>query len=744
MLRFKQFLIEYTILLEDKATDFANRYAKVHAEHPKFKEDPDAARELFKQAMQWSQNPDEAEFLTRQFLEGTIKPGEDDATIGDVLGNWRKAVKRNLSQGKRINQFSLDDLQEFFGKNPEVFATGKVAKASNQFERYKIGEITLPETEGTFDSEGKPISMQKGSRLNVHRIGSDATPEELETFRVAMKKSCPPGSTWCVLANPEYMDQYSKGSGFFLYTDESGRPVFAHGYGDRGVVDTKNRVLKSSGKVSKETVPLITDDRARMMHKPEYSAEELEELLRDKDIQMKKLVFKNSQLPEEIADKIVKDNDMLDDYMRSPHFRDRHLRDVLNSSNPRAKIKAMNYSRNLDYGEVDPIDDDLFERLLIDPDYNVRKEAANREVYNRNYDRVKRILDAEDSANEKMILTSLQDSLFDMLSAPDEGPGLPTSPEVMKKKLELRDKLVKSKVLNQGLYARVLEKSDLETATKALDARVKNRNGAFDANDLIPFGRNANISDELFDQYVQIGLEKFGDDDLEWLEHYIDRSNIKHTRIKSTKQRIQEARQKRLEAASAPKPQVEVPEQKPTSVATTEQPASKMKGSDVSEKIPPSTKVNEPIDTSEPLTTRKQRTPTSVSPEADAAVEFGLHGMMQRSPLGTLDVAQQLAMTGPQRESDIKAKAANIIGSPISSREEQESAGAFLQDPTAPTFMPGMGKRERQSQIDWERIKETIPDSKFYDSLSNLRAFYNPNKKESKAQGKPMTLERGE
>lgn len=524
MLRFKQFLIEYSFIIEDKANDFANRYMKIHGEHEFVKNNPEEARELFKKAMAYTQGSDEAEFLTRQFLQGTLKPGEDDVSIRQSLGQWRKAGQRNLTKGKSIKGFNYDELIDFLGQYPELKVSKSVTRAAGEFEPYKIGEMDLPGDVDTLDATGKPVKLPKGKKVQVHRFvtGDADTPEDaskISKLRAQLKKACPPGSSWCVLNDDQYLKNYSKGHGFFFYTDESGLPVFAHGYGDRGVVDPENRVLKRSTEVMRSTNPLISDHRGRVLHKGQadmdLTPDEIQKTLDDPDPNFRKVIArqKYGSLSDEVIDRIMADKDP--EVVRSfvygkGNLREKDVKTLLQSSDPSKRgwgIDVSTGSGNMDRmfsadiesrrrnpwrGQApDLIDDEMFEKLLKDQAIENRGALASRELRLGNrYDRIQKLIDASERDAERYIsATELPRHVADPahFTISDD----PTAVEVRKR--------IYPHLHQQDQLTALRKEKNAETLQHILDTYIKKKKTG-KINELVSVAKNENISDEIFDQ----------------------------------------------------------------------------------------------------------------------------------------------------------------------------------------------------------------------------------------------------
>jgi hypothetical protein len=486
MLRFKQYIIETFLILEDKATDFANRYMKVHANHPAVKENPESAREILKQAMAYSQGSDESDYLTKQFLDGVLKPGEDASTIQNSLGKWRKAVQRGFTKGKKLSDFGHDDLQRFFSNYPELNVSKRIAKATTAFDPFHIGDIDLPEKVITVDKGGITKFLEPGTKVKVHHYSdmSQVTSEQRKAFHTGMRKSCPPGSSWCVLNDPAYLENYSKGSGFFLYTDEAGIPVFAHGFGDRGVVDPNNSVLPSTKKIMQKTTEVMPEGNKKVLHKAlsglDISPEEIKSLSIDPDPEMRMGVLKGKSIPEEAADALLVDKDpwVQTNYFDSKHLRTRHLEPLSQSSDPNKRAVAARKAHGLS--------DETFEKLIKDPVHEVRSGAANsgigrdalgkrkelispnsyRTFDDKDIARLQKVVEHEKAIGEHILSpTTVEDFFFDPMNAMEKSIPYPYSVTPAQKELQLEFLRQKRLFSSSGVVSR---SPDIDIVREAL------------------------------------------------------------------------------------------------------------------------------------------------------------------------------------------------------------------------------------------------------------------------------------
>jgi len=253
MRSFRQYLKEYFILLEDKKQDYINRWLKVHSDHPLVQNNPERAKSLIAHARSFGETVDEHHFLTRQLLDRTYKPGEDDPTIQMTLGKWRRGKQQNLVTGS-LRDHTHDSVSELLDIPQLRTKTTTHSRGLEELAKYHIGEIEHP---------------QHGT-LQVHHVHhSDVKDfEEYKRISGALRKTCQGGYTWCVLpkekdSGPKFLQQYSQGSGIFFYTNQEGTPVLSHGHGDRGIVKPRNNlVAKKEGKlIFDETRKLLSGDK---------------------------------------------------------------------------------------------------------------------------------------------------------------------------------------------------------------------------------------------------------------------------------------------------------------------------------------------------------------------------------------------------------------------------------------------------------------------------------------------------
>lgn len=255
MLSFKRFLIEsvrHSLLLEDKRFEFVNRYMKYHSEHPLVQQDPEKARELIGHSLQFGQTPEEHKFITGQLLDGRYKPGEDDPTIQAVLGNWRKLTRETsgVHEGMTLADHDHDSVSAIFRAYSGQTKSAKAKISAGDLAKYHIGTIDGGE-HGPLDvyhihqdmvPEGEDVQEE-----TVRTRGQEYkynTEKPYIDFSKAIKRVCPPGSTICVQHAGAYVKDYSKGHGFFLYTNQNGQTVYAHGNDDSGIMRHDNSLVE--------------------------------------------------------------------------------------------------------------------------------------------------------------------------------------------------------------------------------------------------------------------------------------------------------------------------------------------------------------------------------------------------------------------------------------------------------------------------------------------------------------------
>ena len=276
MLSFKKFLIESYLILENKRQDFINRFLKIHSDHPLVEENPELAGSLISHSMAFGQNADEHHFLTRQLLDRTYKPGEDDPTIQMTLGKWRRGKQEGLVQGS-LKDHSHSSVYALFRDIPQLSkSSSKAVRAGEELDKYHIGQIEHPE-HGTLDVYHVHHSDIPGDYENTP-YPKLPVEEEFKKINSALRKSCSGGEyTWCVLpqktklregstihdSGAKYIKRYSQGSGIFFYANEDGKMVLSHGHGDRGVVRPENDVVgeKEESDVISKTLKLLPKEK---------------------------------------------------------------------------------------------------------------------------------------------------------------------------------------------------------------------------------------------------------------------------------------------------------------------------------------------------------------------------------------------------------------------------------------------------------------------------------------------------
>ncbi len=274
MLSFKKFLIESYLILENKRQDFINRFLKIHSNHPLVEENPELAGSLISHSMSFGQNADEHHFLTRQLLDRTYKPGEDDPTIQMTLSKWRRGKQEGLVQGS-LKDHSHSSVYALFRDIPQLSkSSSKAVRAGEEIDKYHIGQIEHPE-HGTLDvyhvhHSDIPANYKADPELPVE--------EEFKKINSALRKSCSRGEySWCVLpqkttlnddtiipdTGAKMIKHYSQGSGIFFYANEDGKMVLSHGYRDRGVVRPENDVVgeKEESDVISKTLKLLPKEK---------------------------------------------------------------------------------------------------------------------------------------------------------------------------------------------------------------------------------------------------------------------------------------------------------------------------------------------------------------------------------------------------------------------------------------------------------------------------------------------------
>ena len=265
MKAFYDYLIDYSLLTEDKKTDSINRYFKIHKDDATVQREPERARTLIGHALSLTGNADESKFITKQFLTGRYKMNEDEESAKSVLRHWRKGKASGaINAATELSSFSDHDavfahLRTIPGLLPQQAAldpslAGQPHTKLKGLEDYHIGTI--------HSDEYGPLSVYNFRKKDMEAKG----PEEMERVRKLHTATTPPteiGCTWCTRSEregPGHFDHYAHGPGFFSYHRADGKAVLSHGFGDRGVVDLGNTVIPTHKLIVKQTSNLLSGE----------------------------------------------------------------------------------------------------------------------------------------------------------------------------------------------------------------------------------------------------------------------------------------------------------------------------------------------------------------------------------------------------------------------------------------------------------------------------------------------------
>ena len=403
MLRFKQFLIEYNILLEDKRQDFINRWMKFHKNHRSLQNYSEEVPNLIAHAMKFAKGTDEQQYLTTELLNGTYNPGEHDKVITSVLGKWRKGKEAGLFPGLNLSDFTHDSISKEFEKIPELQTTKKQIRGIEGLSKYHIGSVDS-ETHGPLD---------------VYHVSSDdvKNPEEYKNVHRSLSKTCTGGKhEWCVLpknSGPDLLIGYSKGHGIFFYANKHNNMVLSHGYGDpNGLVEIDNKPLPDQSEtlsIKNQTSQLLSGykktkydllagehDRIHPIHEPlVISPQDMDRAFQDGHHGVLKGILKEIEVPSHYVDEALNhdsedvrlaavrnkgfgphnmDLGMMHDnssavriaVARSPHFGPQHMDIALNDRHASVRLAAV---QSPYFGE------EHMERALDDTDPAVVRSA---------------------------------------------------------------------------------------------------------------------------------------------------------------------------------------------------------------------------------------------------------------------------------------------------------------------------------------------------------------------------------
>ena len=244
MKSFTQFLNED--LNEAKIDDFTNRYMKYHASHPMVQRDPEEAKRRIGAANPHVQGHDEAIYATKQFLDKTYNPNEDELSLKHVLKGWRKGKTSGDLTGN-LSDHTHDSISRFLRSQSDAKSTVKAGKLEGM-DKYQIGQIQHPE-HGVLDVH----------QVHVNDVKDD---DEFKKISDTIKKHTSSSCTWCVKGDHDvaHLKHYSHGHGILFYTNQRGEMVRSHGFGDRGIVNQDNTTIRpqEAHHIQKQTSALMT------------------------------------------------------------------------------------------------------------------------------------------------------------------------------------------------------------------------------------------------------------------------------------------------------------------------------------------------------------------------------------------------------------------------------------------------------------------------------------------------------
>lgn len=349
-------------LVEAKIDDFAKRYLNYHKDEPVVQNNPEHAEKLIRHAHKFAQGHDEAIYLTKELLNGSYRPEEDDATIQSVLGKWRKAKTQGLVGGK-LSDHTHESISAVFRDIPQLNMQKRQSQALQGMEKYKIGSIEHPEH----------------GNLSVYNIRQKDIKDdkEYENASSILRKTCS-GSSWCVLPQghgPTHLKHYSHGHGIFFYVNQNGQPVLSHGFGDRGIVRPDNSVVDEheAEDIKKKTSSLLTGDKKEAYDfftgkTPDMSPEKQMKMYQEfgKEHAIAHFLDPKMNTHPHLLKRIINDTgnasqraygQIADALVKHPNFNDEHIQHIINQYElVRERLKQKNAVYN-----TEP-------RRLFDPD----------------------------------------------------------------------------------------------------------------------------------------------------------------------------------------------------------------------------------------------------------------------------------------------------------------------------------------------------------------------------------------
>ena len=368
MKRFLAYLVEARV-------DEINRYSNIFKDFNSSK-DQDTFRDAIRFGIDNGVNHDEKLFIIKSSLKGEFqhKNDEDKPTVRSWINTFNRNKASLPSEKRTLSAFeSLSDLQNHL--KPFITKTDSNvsldSKTREDLSKHFIGSI----------------KTSQGDFHVLHYMNPSKS--DHETHMKSLKNV--PECTWCTGRENygyEHMQAYSKGHGFIVLTNQNMVPEYAHGWGDRGIVDRQNAVVHQAfeGEVGKQIGELISKknsnigrkykNNSAMMRQEHVPQEHIEELISGMQQDQKNQIDARFVLPykhlskentERVWNSITNENVkkiLMDEYLKNnknPHWH--HV--ILNDRDPYVRI---NYARN---PSIHP-DIEIHRALVNDKDHGVR------------------------------------------------------------------------------------------------------------------------------------------------------------------------------------------------------------------------------------------------------------------------------------------------------------------------------------------------------------------------------------
>jgi len=331
---------ELARIQQAKVNSYVGRYMKHHKDHPTVRSNPEEAKKLIAASMPLQSSHEEAIYASRNFLDGTLKPGEDDDAIRYGINRYRSAKKRGKIT-EPLESHTHDSLMAALKTaDPQIESTP--GPKMDDLSHLKIGQIYHPEH----------------GQLHVYQIHRDNV-KDMNEFGQLSKRfaqhACV-NNNFCTFdgfRGGKSLKHYSHGHGMLYYVNNNNRIVFGHGFADRGIVNPDNTVVSNdeANIIQKQTSKLLQGrhkeiyDAITAIQHPNATPEHITKALNDEQYYVRASAINHPNVTPEHITKALnsEDPDISFIAIQHPKATPEHITQALNNKRPHIRGLAIQH-----------------------------------------------------------------------------------------------------------------------------------------------------------------------------------------------------------------------------------------------------------------------------------------------------------------------------------------------------------------------------------------------------------------